>query len=336
MNKRLLLAGCLGLSAIVLGTALLIIFGGALLARGAFFFGLSDELLANPPIASEPGITDRIEHGIDPISLLDSRPTGEGNAAAYYIEVVKSLAAREIEAMGAGPPIDGWVLSDEEYETFLEGVRQAECDFSVESLVLNDMPVRLAPAVDIADNLDHLSWFRRFAKAVVKRGEEHESDGEYEAALQRYEATVKFGLDIEEGRESLLQVFVGVAVQKMGAERLRKLCELRGESEKARQWEDYLKDLEIFTGKFKDKTNRLVRNVSLDVESAADRLWILKHDDDPLFRREVLTGLAWAMALARDAVEPELRKAAESDPDPYVREAARNALKLGDSMEESF
>lgn len=336
MNKRLLIAACLGILAIVLGTGLLIFVAGGWLARGTFFFGISDELLANPPIASEPGITDRIEHGIDPISLFDSEPAGAGNAATYYIEVVRSLAAREIGAMGRGSPIDDWIPSDEEFETFLKGVRQTECDFSAESLVLDGTPVRLTPVVDVTDNLNHLSWFRRFAKAVVKRGEKHENDGEYEAALQCYEATVKFGLDVEAGRESLLQVFVGVSLQKMGAEKLKEYFERRGESEKVRQWEDYLKDLEIFTGKFKDKTNRLIRSISLDVESAADRLWILKHDDDHLFRREVLTGLAVTMAVARDVVEPELEKTAENDPDPYVREAARNALKLGGRMEEAL
>jgi hypothetical protein len=249
---------------------------------------------------------------------------------------VRSLAARETGAIDPDAPIDNWIPNDEEYESFLEGARQAECDFSVETLVLNGTPVRLAPAVDFSDNVEHLSWFRRIGRAVVKRGEKHEDNGEYEAALQCYESIVKFGFDIEAGRESLLQVFVGIALQKMGAEKLKEYFERREESERARQWEDYLEDLDIFSGKFKDKTNRLIRNISLDVESAADRLWILKHDDDPLFRREVLTGLVGAMLVARDAVEPELERAAESDPDPYVREAARNALKLSGLMEESL
>ncbi len=333
LNKRLLLGGCLSISAIAAGTALLLFFAGGMLARGTFFFKISDELLADPPIASDPGITDRIEHGIDLIPLLSSEPTGAGNAAKYYIEVVRSLAARETKGMGRGNSIDGWIVSEDEYDTFLEGVRQAECDFAAETLVLNDTPVRLAPAVDVGDNLNHLLWFRRIGRGVIGRGERHEEDGEYEAALQCYEATVKFGFDVEAGRESLIQVFVGAALQRMGAEKLRALFEGRGETQKARLWGDYLRDLESFVGKVKDKTDRLIRNISLDVESAADRLWILKHDADPLFRREILTGLAGTMMVSRDAVEPELERAAESDPDPYVREAARNALKLGGRFE---
>ncbi len=76
------------------------------------------------------------------------------------------------------------------------------------------------------------------------------------------------------------------------------------------------------------KTKLLTNAAMLDQESIANRLWILRHDEDNLFRREALAGLAVSRLLARDTVDPVLEDVARNDPDPYVREAAQNALKL--------
>ena len=302
-------------------------YAGKHFARGTLLFGISEELLANPPIAFEPGITDRIEHGIDPIPLLNDQPTGAGNAATYYIEVVRSLSTRQAEAPAPSPQSEAGIFTREDFETFLEGVRQANCDLSSESLILDGKPIRLAPAVDFSDNLAHVSWFWKIARAAIDRGAEFETEAEPEKARLYYEATVKFGRDIEEGRESILQVFMGAAVQKMGAEKLRDFYDREGETAKARQWEDYLEDLKSFTSRFKDKTNKLVRNAGLKPETVANGLWILKHDEDHLFRREALATLMISRVLAPDIVDPILGEIAENDPDPYVREAAQNALK---------
>ena len=312
---------------LIFGSGLFIFYVGQHLARGTLLFGISEELLANPPIASEPGITDRIEHGIDPIHLLSEQPTGAGNAATYYIEVVRSVSIRQAEAPATSPQSEIDIVTREDFETFLEGVRQANCDFSSESLILDGKPVRLAPAVDFSDNLAHVSWFRKIARAAIDCGTEFETEAEPEKARQYYEATVKFGRDIEEGRESILQVFMGAAVQRMGAEQLRDFYDREGETAKAMQWENYLEDLKAFTSRFKDKTSKLVRNVGLEPETAANGLWILKHDEDHLFRREVLAALMISRVLAPDIVDPILEEIARNDPDPYVREAAGIALR---------
>jgi hypothetical protein len=333
VKKNLLIAFFLGILLLVFGSGLFIFYAGKQLARGALLFGISEELLANPPIASEPGIADRIEHGINPIPLLKHQPTGAGNAATYYIEVVRSVSTREAEAPTPSSQARTDILTRQDFETFLEGARQANCDFSAEALVLNGKPVRLAPAVDFADNLAHISWFRKIARAAIDRGAEFETESDPEMARQYYEAAIKFGVDIEAGRESILQVFMGVAAQKMGAEKLRDFLEQEGEIETARQWDDYLDDLETYISKFKSKTNTLVRSAGLTRETVANGLWILEHDADPLFKRETLATLRVAKVLAPDIVDPVLEEIARNDPDPYVREAAKISLNMDNNPE---
>lgn len=328
MNKKLIMGFCLGILLLILGTGLLIYYSARQLARGTFIFGISRELLANPPIASEPGIADRIEHGIDPLSMLSDEPTGAGNAATYYVEVMRSLAAREPEGARDISPLASPTLTEDEFQAFMEGVRQGRCDFSTESLVLDGKPVRLGPTVNISDSLGHIFWFRRIARAVIERGSRREAEGKLESALKRYEATLKFGYDIEKGRESVIQVFVGVAVQKMAAEKLNTFHERRGNGEEVRRWGEFLLDLDGFISKYRGKTKKLTETFGFSPEAVANALWILEHDEDPLFRREVMTTLGISRAFVPDLVEPVLEETAHNDPDPYVREAAQNALLL--------
>jgi hypothetical protein len=226
------------------------------------------------------------------------------------------------------------MLTDEDLRIFLDGVDQADCDFSRESLVLDGKPVRLAPAVDVADNLAHLQYFRKISRAVVERGEQYQSDGDPEMALRCYEGVVKFGGDIERGRESLLQVFLGAAVQKSGARKLKEFYENTGDAERSRQWSDFLIDLDEFSGRFKEKMKKLKIAAGFGSEMAANGLWILENDDDHVFRREALAGLGAAKVFAPSIIGPPLERTAANDPDPYVREAAKNALRFGDTANE--
>ena len=328
MKSRVLIAFAIGTLLIVLGTGAILWYVVRHLPGGPLLFGISEQMLANPPIASIPGVADRIVHGIDPLSLLQDQPTGASNAATSYIEVVRSLASRQAEGSLDRSPEGIYILTDSEFDTFLEGARQTGCDFSKESLVLDGKPVRLAPAADISDSLAHLSWLREIGRAVIEHGAQHEAAGRPTAALQLYEATVKFGFDVERGRESIIQVLTGAAIQKMGAQKLRQFYEANGAALRAQQWSDFLDDLNDFISKFKDKTNTLMKTVGLTPESVANGLWILEHDKDHLFRREALAGLGVQRVLARDTVDPVLERIADNDPDPYIREAARNALKL--------
>jgi len=320
LSKKLIIGFCLGILLLILGTGLLIYYSAKQLARGTLFFGISQELLANPPIASKPGIGDRIEHGIDPLSMLSDQPTGAGNAATYYIEVIRSLAAREISSP------DAPTLTEDEFQTFMEGARQGRCDFSTESLTLEGKPVRLAPVVNISNTVDHLFHLRQIARAVIERGSRHEADGSFEFALSCREATLKFGYNIEKGRESIVQVLVGIAVQKMAAEELKAFHERRGNDEETLKWNDFILDLESFSSRFQGKAKELTQTFGFSPEAVANALWVLEHDEDPLFRREVLTTLGIARAFVPGLVDPVLEEIAHNDPDPYVREAAQNAL----------
>ena len=332
MKKSLLIASCLCVLLLIAGTGVFVWYAAKQFARASPFFGVSGEMLANPPIASDPGIANRIVHGIDPISLLNNKPTGAANAATSYIEVVRLLAAREAQGTLEYSSPGALTISDTEFEIFMDGVRQANCDFSRESLILDGKPVRLAPAVDVSDALGHLLWFRKMGGAVLARGKRHEARGKTEAAVRCYEGAVKFGFDVEKGRESLIQALIGASIQKSAAQELSEFYGSVSDEENRQRWSGFLADLDRFVGKFKNKTKMLTKTVGFGPEAVANGLWILEHDEDHLFRREALVGLGVQRFFAPDVIKPVLERTALSDPDPYVREAAQNALKLAPSL----
>ena len=90
-----------------------------------------------------------------------------------------------------------------------------------------------------------------------------------------------------------------------------------------------MKDVDSIIERFKDKTTRLTTTAGTGPEAIANRLWILEHDEDHVFRREALTGLGAMRAFAPAIIGPALKRTAADDPDPYVREAAQNALRMG-------
>jgi hypothetical protein len=320
---------CAGGLVILLAAGLFLWHIGTIIFRGYVPLHIPAEVLENPPIALESGIADRIVHRVDAHSLFKNRPFGASNAAVSYLDVVRSMESRRDTRPGETAAFHQPRLTDEEFQKFMHGVEQAECDFSQETLVLDGKSVRLAPAVDIADNLAHLRPFRTLAMAVVARGEEYESVGNLDMAVTCYEGVVKFGLDVEKGRESLLQVFIGTAIQRSGARKLQELYQETGAVEEAQRWQAFLRDLDVLTERFKNKMTKLTKTPGIGAAAIADKLWILEHDEDPLFRREALVGLGAMRALAPDVIGPALEHTAASDPDPYVREAAQNALGMG-------
>jgi hypothetical protein len=277
----------------------------------------------------ESGIEGRIMHRIDPHSLFENGAFGASNAATSYVEIVRSMESRKESERQDPAPLHSPTLTDEEFELFLHGVQQAECDFSRESLVIDNKPVRLAPTVDFSDNLGHLQPLRAISMAVVTRGEQYETYGNWEIAVRCYEGVVKFGFDVERGRESVLQVFVGAAIQRNGAQKLKELYDTIGDMERVREWSDFLRDTDDIIERFKHKTTHLTTASGTMPEAIADRLWILEHDKDHLFRREALVGLGAMRTFAPGLIGPALERTANNDPDPYVREAAQNALRMG-------
>lgn len=334
MRKPVIIIASIGILLIIVSAGFFVWHIGSRLFPGIFPIHISAELLHSPPISHEPGIEYRIVHRIDPHTLLENRPFGASNAATSYIAVIQSMESRTGEEGREPGALQPSGLSEDEFHTFMHGVGQAECDFSRESLVLDGKPVRLAPAVDISDSLPHIPFLRKMALAVVARGEQYESFGETEMAVRCYEGVVKFGLDIERGRESLIQLLAGMSIQKSGAERLQEFYQSAGEAEKAEQWSNFLRDLDDMIERFKHKMKTLTVAPASLPEFIANRLWILENDDDHLFRREALAGLGATRALAPDIIGPALEKTAASDPDPYVREAAENALKAGEISNE--
>ena len=311
---------------IIIAGALFLWYTGSRLFPGYFPFHISDELLKNPPISSVAGIEERIVQGAGPDMLFVNQPFGASNAATSYVEILRSMNARKKQSSPESPTGGSLDLTEDEFQMFLHGVQQADCDFSRESLILDGKPVRLAPAVGISDNLAHLPLLRSVSLAVIARGENFESFGNLDIAVRCYEGVVKFGFDIEKGRESLLQVFTGAAIEKSGAQKLEELYKKIGDTQRAREWSDFAQTVDQSIQKFKDKMIILSKLPGAAPEAVANRLWILEHDKDNMFRREALAGLGAMRVFAPDIIGPALERTAADDPDPYVREAAQNAL----------
>ncbi len=75
-----------------------------------------------------------------------------------------------------------------------------------------------------------------------------------------------------------------------------------------------------------DWTGRASANKTAKPEDIEFALAMALHDEDPLMRREAVLALATLKEPAR-RVKAVIRRAEKKDPDPYVQEAASNALK---------
>ena len=299
-----------------------------------------------PPAVKMPADYDPsfIEPRIDWRDVVSSPPTEPGNAAEQYVEILREYYPPG--GRGVRWP-EGEVLPPL-LELAKEGARRKECDFGTEvfMLELTGKQQRLLPLTAYDDELGHLSPFRNVGRALRAEGDRLYAEGKVEEAVRAYEAAVILGARMAEGRESTLQALVGHAIQSGYESRDKRFLEraitslylAEDDDRKYRRWVDYYVSLEEFVDKFGDKLRRIDAvveetwpgRVSDDKKAKPEdiefALAVALHDEDPLMRREAILGLATLKEPSR-RVKAVIRRAEKKDTDPYVREAASNALK---------
>jgi hypothetical protein len=279
-----------------------------------------------------------IKPRIDWRDVVSYPPTEPGNAAEPYVEIARQYWPA---GLGASWPEAKGEVSPEMLELAKKGARLTECNFGTEILMLENGQQRLLPMTSHDDLLGHVVALRAVARALSAEGSELYAEGNTDEAVRTYEAGVILCARMVESRESMLQLLVGLAVQgdydrvtKSIENPITLLCLDEGDDVKYRQWIDYFASLSEFHLKFGEKMSRLIESSALgdwtgnmpheqDIEYT---LAVVLYDEDPLMKRWAILGLATLDKLSR-RVKSALRRAEREDPDPYVREAASNALK---------
>jgi len=297
-----------------------------------------------PPRVRVPADYDPafIKPGIDWRDVVSYPPTEPGNAAEPYIDIV-----REYYPPGRGVRWPEGEVLPPLLELAQKGACRIECDFGTEVLIMHGKQQRLLPATSHDDLLGHLSPLRGVGRALRAQGGELYGQGKIEEAVRAYEAAVILGARLMEGRESTIQVLVGLAIQRGYESRGRRDLEraiaslylAEGDDTKYQQWIGYYVSLDEFQQRFGDKSRRIIESAREDDwsgrpsdDKAAKRediefaLSVVLHDEDPLMKREAILALGTLEKPSR-RVKAVLRRAERDDDDRYVREAAGNALR---------
>jgi len=299
-----------------------------------------------PPAVKMPADYDPsfIEPRIDWRDVVSYPPTKPGNAAEQYVEILREYYPPG--GRGVRWP-DGEVLPPL-LDLAKEGARRKECNFGTEVffLELSGKQQRLLPVTSHDDLLGHLSPFRNVGRALRAEGDRLYAEGKVEKAVRAYEAAVILGARLVEGRESTIQVLVGHAIQSGYETRGKRLLEsaitslylAEDDDGKYRQWVDYYVSLQEFVEKFGDKLRRIdavleetwpgrvTDDKPAKPEDIEFALAVVLHDEDPMMKREAILALSGLKEPSR-RVKAVIRRAGKKDLDPYVREAASNALK---------
>lgn len=269
---------------------------------------------------------------IDWRNVVTYPPTEPGNAAEQYVEIARNYLA------GRGVRWPEGKVSPVLLELAKAGARRRECDFGCERLIVNGVRHRLLPATSPDDLVGHLAPLRAVGRALRAEGDKLYRDGKVEEAVRAYESAVILGARLVEGRESLIQVLVGISIQYGYKDKKRhlkaaiqSLYRSEGNARKHDQWEQYWDSLEQFRKRLEGKTKRITaasesgdkRAKPEDIEFA---LAVLLHDEDPMMKREAILALS-TLREPSEKVKAALRHAEMSDSDPYVSVAAANALR---------
>ena len=236
--------------------------------------------------------------------------TRDENAADYYAKACESLRRRY---EGDRHPES---LTPEEREWFMLGTSCRRSSWYPEHY-----PHVTAPG----GKLPQLRYQRALGRIVGREGRSAEEDGDVKRAMDIWKRIAVMGWHLESEEECLLQVFTGIAIEELAYLEFIRYYRERGDMNQARRYQG-----------FKRRWRDSYRSKELQkvlINSAADYPRVkniaLSHES-PMFRKEACTSLAHPEvvrnpSLRQDAITT-LRRISSEEPDPLVRETARNMI----------
>ncbi len=274
--------------------------------------------IRKPPV----GERVRILPGIEVVFTRDE------NAADYYAKACESLSGRYIGPYGK----DGRIVTDHEPESLTPEERKwfmlgTSCRRS--SWYPEHSPHITDPADQAAERANRVpGTHRALAFYMMREGRSAEEAGDVKTAMDIWKRMAVFGWHTESEEEYLTLVLVGMAIEEMAYREFIRHYRERGDMDQARRYEGFKQrlrahnreryaDLRTIMGLKGTAYWRRMQSIALSHESAMMRkeaCMLLAHPDvvrNPSLRQDAVT---------------TLRRISSEDPDPLVREMARNMI----------
>lgn len=227
----------------------------------------------------EPGF---LAHSM-PLEAIMEVPTGEDNAARYYLEGSKPYDTRRASEEGYDAKDVNEIAYDSPVlDTFIAGAQHREARFS-EFYSLYQVPDQAMPPFfpfqvimsNLAEKVE-AHYARSFQEVTTV-----EKDAEVAKALEAAKAIVVFGRHLTQERLSVRQFLIGMEAQILGAKKLRKVYHRMGEKELVDKVARYESEAHRLLDAAEEKLG-LIRPLDEDYSDAAIRIAL--EDEDPAFR----------------------------------------------------
>jgi len=259
--------------------------------------GLYFGFIHKPPISERV----RILPGIEFVFTRDE------NAADYYAKACESLSRRTTDEHKPE------CLTSQERKWFIRGTSCRRSSW---------FPEHYPHLTDPNDKLPPLARIRDLGKLMAAEGQSAEKGGDVKKAMDIWKRVAVLGWHTEGEEESLVHVLAGIAIETTAYDEFIRHYREGGDTAEAERYGGFKQRLRSRTDEFR----KLIIRRSADyprVKSIA-----LSHKSS-LWRKEACGSLATSIAqspsLRRDAVTT-LTKVSRDDPDPLVRETARNLI----------
>lgn len=145
-------------------------------------------------------------------------------------------------------------------------------------------------------------------------------------------ALMVMGHHIEQERVRLQGMLTGLGIQMQAGHMLVQIYKNSSQTEKAAAVEAYIQEARHVLERVDSKASRTVSRLDVDSPPTAEQMWLLENDRDRMWRVEAalvlgLTKWTAPSTADRDASRERLQEL-QSDPDPFVREAATAGLSI--------
>jgi hypothetical protein len=255
------------------------------------------------PSARRSGRGTRIIPGIEFAFTRDE------NAADYYAKACDSLSRR---SQGNRMPES---LTRQEREWFVLGTSCRRSSW---------YPEHAPHIVGAGYAGPQLQYARGLGRIMAGEGRSAEKSGDVKKAMDIWRRVAVLGWHTEREEECVLQVLVGIAIESVAYKEFARYYRERGDTERARRFEDFDQLLHDRTQEFKKLSN---------LKSAEDysriKGYVLSHKST-LWRKEACMSLAYYCGSVDKSVREDaaatLRAVSGQDRESVVRETARNMI----------
>ena len=235
--------------------------------------------------------------------------TRDGNAADYYAKACATMSRRATDDRD----ID--TVTSDERKWFMLGT---SCRWS------SWYPEHYPHITDPNDKLPQYRYLRGLGRIMAGEGRSAEKEGDVKKAMDMWRRVAVLGWHTEKEEECLIQVLVGIAIEAIAYNEFIRYYRERGDSDQAGRYK-------AFEERLRSRTKEFQKLTTLETVAGYHQVkGIALSHKSTLWRKEACGGLLYYCLLRDSSLRHDaaaaLTKIAQNDPDPVVRETARNAI----------